>query len=129
VISDIVRPPARWTLVHIDRSSNTFAKPERLFLGRICVDAEERIGRLRHWRRLSFVSRTIDLIGDALVDYIELFTPDVMIFAKNPNESIDWIIRCCPPVDLTVWHIRLIVVFRMALSTIRHQLDESHAAA
>src|SRR5882672_6689155 len=72
VTSDIVRAPARRTLVHLYRRFDSLSEPERRHHGRVSVDADEGIGRLRHRRRLGFVGGTVDLAFHARVDRCKL---------------------------------------------------------
>src|SRR5712671_2810874 len=68
VTSDIVRPPARGTLVYLYRRLDSLSEPKRRDHWRVGVDPDERISRVRHWRRFGFISRAVDLVFHASVN-------------------------------------------------------------
>src|SRR2546423_9718100 len=62
VISDIVRPPAGRSLVHVYRRLDSFAEPKRSNRRRLGVDPDQRIGWIGHGRHFRFVGGPIDFL-------------------------------------------------------------------
>src|SRR5450432_2875301 len=129
VISAIESPPPRGALVFVDRGADARAIPQWLHRRRIRVHALERIRRLGGRRLLGQVGCDIDLRGHARIDRIELRLIDLQLLEQHAYISVDRIILAFPPRNLALRDVRLIVVLRVPLATIRHELDERDALA
>ena len=63
------------------------------------------------------------------VDLFELLFGRVIALQQIPFETIQRIVVLLPPLDLAFANVTLIVVFRVALATIRLRFDQNRAAA
>src|SRR6266550_5309869 len=121
VTSDIMRPPARRTLVHFHRRLYSFTEPQRRKSWRIRVDSDQRIAGLRHRRRFRLIRRTIDLFLDARVDCRQLRLLEAFV-EQSLHIAIDRIVLRGPAVDLPCRNVRLVVVLGVSFSPVRHEL-------
>src|SRR5664279_2134822 len=124
VISAIERPPSRCAFVFLDRGANARAIPEWLHRCRLRIHTVQRIRRLGRRRLFGEIRRRIDLGDHARVDGVELLLLDLQLLEQHAHVAIDGIVLLLPALDLAVGDVRLIVVLRVSLATIRHELDE-----
>src|SRR6267378_7974379 len=97
VTSDIVRSPARRTLMCLYRRLDPFSEPESRHCGRLSVDPDQGISRVWHRRCLSLVGRFVNLVFYPCVDRGKLRL--VKAFAQQLLQiSIDRIVFRCPAV-------------------------------
>src|SRR3569623_2383317 len=129
VISAIERPPSGSPLVLLDRGANACAIPQWLDDRRLRVDSHERIGGLRRRRLLGHVGRSIDLVSDPRIEGGELLLLHLQLLEEHANVAVDRIVLLLPLVDLTCGDVRLIVVLRVSLAAIGHELDQRHTFA
>src|SRR6185437_7755895 len=128
VVSAIEGPPARWAFVPIHRGGHPASIPERLGLRGIGVDATQRVVRLRHRRRIRHVRRRIDFRLDALIDPRQ-FRGGNTLGREHGTVAVERVILRLPSLNLSLGDVRLVVVLRVSLATIRDQLDERDALA
>ena len=124
--SKVPQPAGRSFDFH--RGALALAEPERLRRRRIGVDADRAHRAARARPTLGDVGRLVDLALHARVDRRELLgrTPS----SREPRDvPRDRIVLALPPLDLAGGHVRLVVVLRVALPAVRHQLDDRVALA
>src|SRR5512140_323055 len=129
VISAIERPPSGSALVLLDRGANARAIPQWLDHRRVGVHADQRVRRLRSRRLLREIRRRIDFGAHARVDGVELFLLHLQLLEKDAHVPVDRIVLLLPLVDLARRNVRLVVVLRVPLATVRHELDQRDTLA
>src|SRR6476469_10547698 len=129
VISAIERPPPRCAFVLLDRGADARSIPERFHRRRIRVHAVERVRRLRRRRLLGQIRGRIDLRDHSGIDRIQLLLLDLQLLEQHADVPVDRIVLPFPALDLAIGDVRLIVVLRVPLAPIGHQLDQGDALA
>src|SRR5665213_88427 len=129
VISAIERPPSGCAFVLLHRRANAGAIPQRLDRRRLCVDPIQRIRRLGRRRLLCQIGCVVYLLFHPRVDRVELFPLHLELLEQHADVAVDRVILLFPALDLAGWHVRLIVVLRVTLAAIGHELNERHTVA
>src|SRR6185369_13678911 len=89
--------------------------------------AQRRVRWIRHWRRIRFVRRRIDLAPHALLDRVDVVLRGEAVVEQQPFESRDRILRL-PLLDQFLRHVRLVVVLGVPFDAERLDLQQRDAA-
>ena len=85
--------------------------------------------RLGEGRGLGLVGGPVDLGLHPVVDGGQLVGTDALALRQRLHVAVERIVLPSPALDLAGGHVRLVVVLRVALPPVRHELEQRHALA
>jgi hypothetical protein len=113
--------------VPVHGASNAGPVPEGRHLGRVGVDAQQAVARLRRRGFLRDVGGVVDFGLHARVDGLELGRGHALGAGAPLDVAVERVVLAGPALDLAGGNIGLVVVLGVALPPVGHQLDQGHA--